>query len=85
LRPEDAQLAARLLGVLIDGIWVRSGSLSEPVDSKLAIGEAEYAIMKLLPNDAESIAKHKAARARIETIAAIALGSKAFRDRSIQN
>ena len=85
LSPEDAQLAARLLGVLIDGIWVRSGSLSEPVDSKLAIGEAEYAIMKLLPTDAESIAKHKAARARIETIAAIALGSKAFRDRSIQN
>lgn len=85
LSPEDAKLAARLLGVLIDGIWVRSGSLSEPVDSKLAIGEAEYAIMRLLPNDAESMAKHKAARAKIETVAGIALGSKPFRNRSIKN
>lgn len=84
MAPEDAKLAARLIGVLIDGIWVRSGSHSEPVDSSVAISEAEYALMKLLPDDEESITKHKAARARMETIASIALGSKAFRDRSIQ-
>lgn len=84
LTKEDTDRAARNLGLMIDGIWVRSGSLAEPVDSKSAILDMEFAIMKLMPNDADSLAKHKAARLKIETIASIALGSKAFKEKSMQ-
>jgi TetR/AcrR family transcriptional repressor of bet genes len=84
LSEEDTEKTARHLGLLIDGIWVRSGSLTEPVDSEKAISEMEYAIQKLLPNDADSALKHKNARKKMETIASIALGSNAFQEKSIQ-
>jgi TetR/AcrR family transcriptional repressor of bet genes len=80
----EAQHAARHLGVLIDGIWVRAGLLPQPVSSSAAISEMEYAVSKLLPYDEISAAKHKEARKKIETVADIALGSKAFKERSLQ-
>ena len=84
LGKDDTANAARLLGILIDGIWMRSGSLVEPVDSERAISDMECAIMKLLPYDAGSAEKHRQARRKIETIAGIALGSRAFQNQSLQ-
>jgi TetR/AcrR family transcriptional repressor of bet genes len=83
--PEDeAEQVARHLGVHIDGIWVRAGLLPDPVETSAAVSEMEYAISKLLPFDEISAAKHKEARKKIETIADIALGSKAFKEKSLQ-
>lgn len=84
LNPEDVKPAARHLGMLIDAIWVRNGSLVEVISSQQAIDEMEYCLLKLLPNDETSVAAHMAARTKIETIARIALGSKAFQEKSMQ-
>lgn len=80
---EDAESTSRQLGVLIDGIWVRAGLQVESIESKVAISEMEYAISKYLPNDEISAAKHKKARTKMETIAEIALGSRAFKEKSV--
>ena len=80
---EDAESTSRQLGVLIDGIWVRAGMLVEPIESKVAISEMEYAISRFLPYDDISAAKHKIARSKMESIATIALGSKAFKEKSV--
>lgn len=83
--PEDeAKRVVRHLGVHIDGIWVRAGLLPDPVETSAAVSEMEFAVSKMLPYDAISAAKHQEARKKIETIAGIALGSKAFKDRSLQ-
>ncbi len=84
LSDDETKRAARHLGMLIDGVWVRSGLLPEPLTSREAISELEYALSKLLPYDEISEAKHKEARKKIETIAGIALGSKAFKEKSLQ-
>ena len=84
LNPEDVKPAARHLGMLIDAIWVRNGSLVEVISSQQAIDEMEYCLLKLLPNDETSVAAHMAARTKIETIARIALGSKAVQEKSMQ-
>lgn len=83
LQDDEAQLAARNLGILIDGIWSRTGARVEPVDSTQAISDMEYALMKFLPDDAESLRKHKEARSKIENVASIALGSRAFQERTL--
>ena len=84
LGKEDAKNTARHLGILIDGIWIRSGSAVEPVDSEEAISDMEYAIMKFLPHDAKSVEKQRKARQKIETVAGIALGSRVFQKQSLQ-
>ncbi|MEZ7813824.1 MAG: transcriptional regulator BetI [Paracoccaceae bacterium] len=84
LNQEEIDSAARHLGLLIDGIWVRSGSIAEIIDSQKAISEMAYAIKKLLPNDPDSAEKHKKARAKMEDIADIALTSNAFKSKFIQ-
>ena len=81
LNKEDTIRTARHLGLLIDGIWVRSGLLAMQLDSEAAISEMEYAILRMLPNDADSIEAHSVARQRIEHIASIALGSKAYKEK----
>jgi TetR/AcrR family transcriptional repressor of bet genes len=63
---------------LIDGIWVRAGSRVEPPDSARAIGELEYILMRFLPMDDGSLRQHRAAREKIENVARIALGTRAF-------
>jgi len=83
LDEDEARNAARTLGILIDGIWSRTGARVEPVDSNEAISDMEYALMKLLPSDPESVRKHKEARTKIEGIASIALGSKAFQEKAL--
>ena len=85
LPTQETERAARHLGMLIDGIWVRAGLLPTSLSSNEAISEMEYAVAKLLPYDEISAAKHKDARKKIETIADIALGSKAFKEKSLQS
>lgn len=80
LNPEEAARAARQLGLLIDGIWVRGGLQSGAFSSDGAIDEMEFAILKLLPGGEENVRLHRQARAKIEKVAAIALGSKAYKD-----
>ena len=50
----------------------------------MAISEMQFAIEKMLPFDEISGAKHKEARKKIEAIADIALGSKAFKEKFLQ-
>ncbi|HMB13943.1 MAG TPA: transcriptional regulator BetI [Roseovarius sp.] len=83
LDDEEAKRAARHLGIIIDGIWSRTGSRVEAVDSVKAISDLEFALMRLVPNDPESVRKHKDARTKIESIARIALGSKAFQEKAL--
>ena len=80
----EAEKVARHLGVHIDGIWVRAGLLPAPVETDVAVSEMEFVISKMLPFDEISAAKHKNARQKIEKIANIALGSKAFKDKVMQ-
>ncbi len=84
LSPEDTPRAARHLGMLIDGLWVRAGLMPDPLTSGMAISEMEYAVSNLLPFDEIAATKHRDARKKIETIAEIALGSKAFKEKSLQ-
>lgn len=84
LPEHEAALAARHLGILIDGLWVRAGLLSTQVDSNSAISEMEYAVIKLLPNDTISLEKHRVARKKIETVASISLSSKAFQEQTLE-
>ena len=84
LPEQEAEQVARHLGVHIDGIWVRAGLLPHPVETNSAISEMQFAIEKLLPFDEISAAKHKEARKKIEAIADIALGSRAFKEKFLQ-
>ena len=79
----EAKTIARHLNLLIDGTWVRVGSRVEPLDAARAIGDLEYALMKFLPADENSRAQHKAAREKIENVARIALGTRAFLENSM--
>jgi TetR/AcrR family transcriptional repressor of bet genes len=83
LEKDEAEQTARQIGLLIDGIWTRNGSRVEEIDSKTAISEMEFTIMKLLPSDPKSTKLHKDARAKNEMVANIALGSKAFQEKSM--
>lgn len=77
--PEDAHRIAELLGVLIDGVWVRAGMSPKSIDSQLAIDEFEYAITLMLNCTATEIEKHQAARQKIQTISDLVLKSRAFK------
>jgi TetR/AcrR family transcriptional regulator, transcriptional repressor of bet genes len=78
LDQDEARRFAHSLGLLIDGIWVRSGlAIAEP-DSKGAVDEFEFAIVKILACSPAQVAVHKAARQKIEGIASLVLTSRAF-------
>jgi TetR/AcrR family transcriptional repressor of bet genes len=82
LEPEEAKSASKQLGILIDGLWMRGGLSVEPVESSAAISDIEFALSKLVPFDEVSKVTHHNARKKIEGIAKIVLGSKAFKERS---
>lgn len=84
LDDENCRKVAKHLGLLIDGIWVRAGLQSFTVSSETAIDEMEYAILAFLPNDKDSVEQHKLARQKIEGIAKIVLGSKAYEEKILQ-
>ncbi len=80
----EALLIARQLNLLIDGIWVRVGSRAEQLDSVRAIDDLEHALIKFLSADEFNIRLHREARKKLENVAQIALGTKAFRNISIK-
>ena len=81
---EEIQQASRLLGQLIDGIWVRAGMLPDQMTSDDAIEEMVFATTKLLASDEISQAKHREALKKVKGVATIVFGSKAFRERLLQ-
>ena len=82
LNPEETRAASKQLGLLIDGLWMRGGLSAEPIESSTAISDMEFALSKLVPFDEVSALKHHNARKKIEGMARIVLGSKAFKERS---
>lgn len=80
LPPEDAMRAARQLGVLIDGFWVRAVVRPDQISSDAAISEIEFAVSKLLPGVGADGDWHCKALERVKTVATIVLGSRAFRE-----
>lgn len=84
LNEKDTDQTARHLGTLIDGIWVRAGLLADTISSDTAISEMEYAILKMLPIDKNSVTKHHQARKKIESVADMVLGSRAYQEKIMQ-
>lgn len=82
LNDDDTKRTAHLLSLLIDGIWVRAGLQAEPLTSANAIADMEYAILKLLPNDKHSVARHAEARQKMENVATILHGSRAYAEQT---
>ena len=73
---------ARIIGQLIDGIWVRAGMLPDQITSDDAIDEMVFAVSRLLPSDEVSTAKHSEALRKVRNVATIALGSRSFQERA---
>ena len=61
---------------------MRGGLSAEPIESGTAISDMEFALSKLVPFDEVNALKHHNARKKIEGMAKIVLGSKAFKERS---
>lgn len=78
LDADDARHVARLINMLVDGIWMRRGTMIEEIGTKEALNEIENVLLKFLPPEAGNPADHKVAREKMELVARIALGSRAF-------
>ena len=70
---------ANLLGILIDGIWVRAGLFAITPDCEKALNEFEFTTLYLVGASLDEEKHHKDAREKIKTIAKIALGPELFR------
>lgn len=79
-----AEQAARYLSHMIDGMWVRAGMVPNPITGQEATREIEFALLQLLPDDELSRAKHREALKKMQGVAVIALGSKAFQEKAMQ-
>ena len=66
LNPKETRAASKQLGLLIDGLWMRGGLSAEPIESRTAISDMEFALFKLVPFDEVSAVKHQNARKKIE-------------------
>ena len=69
---------ANLLGILIDGIWVRAGLFAIIPDCDKALDEFEFTTLYLVGASLEEQKRHRDARAKIKTIAKIALSPELF-------
>ena len=69
---------ANLLGILIDGIWVRAGLFAIIPDCDKALDEFEFTTLYLVGASLEEQKHHRDARAKIKTIAKIALSPELF-------
>ena len=65
---------ANILGVLIDGIWVRAGLFAIPPDGEKALDEL-VPLLNLLRSSKKDLQRHRAARAKIKNIADVAFRS----------
>ena len=70
---------ANLLGILIDGIWVRAGLFAITPDCEKALNEFEFTTLYLVGASLDEEKHHKDAREKIKTIAKIALSPELFR------
>ena len=70
---------ANLLGILIDGIWVRAGLFAITPDCEKALDEFEFNAMHLIDASSEQYKYHMLARQKIKTIAEIALSPELFK------
>ena len=73
LEPEVVTDAANILGILIDGIWVRAGLFATTPDPKKALDEFEFTLLNLVMSDEKERERHRLAREKIKKIAEIAL------------
>ena len=73
LEPEAVADAANILGILIDGIWVRAGLFAATPDPKKALDEFEFTLLNLVMSDEKERERHRLAREKIKKIAEIAL------------
>ena len=76
---DDVGRIAHILGVLIDGIWVRAGLFGATPDSDAAIDEFEFALIRLLGCSQQDRDLHRQARDKVKIIAGMVLNSRAFR------
>ena len=67
---------ANIVGVLIDGIWVRAGLFAIPPDSERALDEFEFTLLNLIKSSKKDLQRHRAARAKIKNIADVAFRSR---------
>ena len=73
IEPEAVADAANILGILIDGIWVRAGLFAATPDPKKALDEFEFTLLNLVMSDEKERERHRLAREKIKKIAEIAL------------
>jgi TetR/AcrR family transcriptional repressor of bet genes len=73
LEPAAVADAANILGILIDGIWVRAGLFAATPDPKKALDEFEFTLLNLVMSDEKERERHRLAREKIKKIAEIAL------------
>lgn len=69
---------AKILGVLIDGIWVRAGLFSTVPNCEVALDEFEITLLQFIGPSLEEREQHRVAREKIKAVAEIALSSKLF-------
>ena len=73
LSPEAVPDVANILGILIDGIWVRAGLFAITPDCERALDEFEFTLVNLLESDKKELERHILAREKIKEVAKIAL------------
>ena len=78
MRKDRAIDVAKILGVLIDGIWVRAGLFSEVPNCEVALDEFEITLLQFIGPSLEEREQHRVAREKIRAVAEIALSSKLF-------
>ena len=75
---ENAGKLAHILGVIIDGIWVRAGLFGSAPDSDSAIDEFEFEMIGLLCCSEQEQVLQQDARIKVKMIAGMVLNSRAF-------
>ena len=78
MRKDRAIDVAKILGVLIDGIWVRAGLFSAVPNCEVALDEFEITLLQFIGPSLEEREQHRVAREKIRAVAEIALSSKLF-------
>ena len=78
---ETAEGISMQISTLIDGVWLRASLQEEPMSSKEGIDQLDQALSVFLANVPDGIEKRQNARAKMEGLADIILGSKTFQRR----
>jgi TetR/AcrR family transcriptional repressor of bet genes len=73
LDPVAVQDVANILGILVDGIWVRAGLFAISPSCERALDEFEFTLMNFIASDKKERERHELARKKIKMVAEIAL------------